>query len=648
MRHEYLSHIDILRALAVFLVIFNHLEWPYFGGGFIGVDVFLVISGYLITKNIYKEQENTGKFSFKNFYQRRVIRLAPTFFTVMISCCLAFYFVLTTDEWINFLKTLVSSVTLTSNIYYWTLLGDYFSINAKSTPLLHIWSLSLEEQFYLIWPLFLLLILKIRSKLYSILFLLSIILVSVGVSNIFVLSDPIAAYYLLPSRIFEFCIGSLIAFLPKKDLSKNISYIFTAISMIIILFSSVYINKTTIFPSYIALIPCVGAALFIYFSSAIGDINFLSPIKYLGKISYPMYLWHWPIIVYLNINSIQLNLFVSISVILFVIALSVISYEKIEKTIKNYYNQKLQNTIKTFFILPSLIFILYSMIYFYYSGQQKIKQNHLSEISTQTYIQCIDKNTHPMQECFFGDLSLKKPEILLLGDSHANAQRGFVDILAKDANLQGYEVTYSSTAFLPNLERLIYPADQNKIKHIPNFKSINDSNVSRIQNNQFKYVILGGYFPHNAERNIYSISTENPAIEKSHQFFMYGFENALDIIIKSGAIPIIINDNPILMDVDVNCNLRTSSPKEKCFFDQKKYELDFQNWQHDLIELKTKYKELIVLDFNPIICPEAVCYSYLDHTPLYRDGQHLTYTGSAKIGIKYLRKYGNPFKAHEQ
>lgn len=169
MRHEYLSHIDILRALAVFLVIFNHLEWPYFGGGFIGVDVFLVISGYLITKNIYKKQENTGKFSFKNFYQRRVIRLAPTFFTVMISCCLAFYFVVTTDEWINFLKTLVSSVTLTSNIYYWTLLGDYFSINAKSTPLLHIWSLSLEEQFYLIWPLFLLLILKIRSKFYSIL-----------------------------------------------------------------------------------------------------------------------------------------------------------------------------------------------------------------------------------------------------------------------------------------------------------------------------------------------------------------------------------------------------------------------------------------------------------------------------------------------
>lgn len=79
MRHEYLSHIDILRALAVFLVIFNHLEWPYFGGGFIGVDVFLVISGYLITKNIYKEQENTSKFSFKNFYQRRVVRLAPTF-----------------------------------------------------------------------------------------------------------------------------------------------------------------------------------------------------------------------------------------------------------------------------------------------------------------------------------------------------------------------------------------------------------------------------------------------------------------------------------------------------------------------------------------------------------------------------------------
>ncbi|WP_339352573.1 acyltransferase family protein [Acinetobacter beijerinckii] len=643
MRHEYLSHIDILRALAVFLVIFNHLEWSYFGGGFIGVDVFLVISGYLITKNIYKEQENTGKFSFKKFYQRRVIRLAPTFFTVMISCCLSFYFVLTTDEWINFLKTLVSSVTLTSNIYYWTLLGDYFSINAKSTPLLHIWSLSLEEQFYLIWPLFLLFILKIKSNFYSILFLLVIIFASVCVSHFFVLSDPIAAYYLLPSRIFEFCIGGLIAFLPKKNFSKNTSYMFTAISLIIILFASMSINKMTIFPSYIALIPCIGAALFIYFSSAIGDVNFLNPIKYLGKISYPMYLWHWPIIVYLNINSIQLNLFVSIAVILFTIALSIISYEKIEKTIKNYYTKKPQNTIKTFFILPSLIFILYSTIYFYSLEQQKSKQNHLSETSTQTYIQCIDRNPHPMQECFFGDLSLKETKILLLGDSHANAQRGFIDVLAKDANLQGYEVTYSSTAFLPNLERFIHLADQNKIKHIPNFKSINDSNISLIQNNQFKYVILGGYFPHNAERNIYSISMENPDIEKSHQFFISGFENALDIIIKSGAIPIIINDNPILMDVDMNCNLRTSSPQEKCFFDQKKYELDFQYWQHDLTVLKTKYKELIVLDFNPIICPQKVCYSYLGHTPLYRDGQHLTYTGSAEIGVEYLKKYGNPF-----
>ena len=155
MKSEYQPHIDILRALAVLLVIFNHLDFTLFSGGFIGVDVFFVISGYLITKNIVSEKRTSGTFCFKKFYQRRVLRLAPAFFTVLLTCSIAFSLILTPEEWTQYLKTAISTVTLSSNIYYTTLLNDYFSISGKSTPLLHIWSLSLEEQFYLIWPLFL-------------------------------------------------------------------------------------------------------------------------------------------------------------------------------------------------------------------------------------------------------------------------------------------------------------------------------------------------------------------------------------------------------------------------------------------------------------------------------------------------------------
>lgn len=638
MRHEYLSHIDILRALAVLLVIFNHLELPYFSGGFIGVDVFLVISGYLITKNIKIEVKSTSQFSFKHFYQRRVIRLAPTFFTVMISCCLAFYFIQTTDEWINFLKTLVSSVTLTSNIYYWTLLGDYFSINAKSTPLLHIWSLSLEEQFYLIWPLFLFLILKIRSKFSSILLLLSIILVSVGISHVFVLSDPIAAYYLLPSRIFEFCIGGLIAFLPKKYFSKYTSYIFTIISLIIILFASMYINKMTIFPSYVALFPCIGAALFIYFSSSIGDINFLSPIKYLGKISYPMYLWHWPIIVYLNVNSIQLNLFVSISVILFTIALSIISYEKIEKTIKNHYTEKPQNTIKNFFIFPSLTIIFISILIIQYDISQKgkIQQPYPSKEKP-----CLDSNL--FQECLFG---LKKNktniDLLLIGDSHANAQSPIVDILSTDADILGYEFTQSTTIFLPDTDCVRSDkTEKEKDYWVNRFRERNDLIQHMIQKNNYRFVVMGGYFTMNY--CIYS----NEKQKDSKKAFFEGIDRAISLILKAGAVPVIIQDNPSLKNIDINCNVRSDKPKQFCRYDSTLHFKHVKNWDLELLHLKKKYPTLLIIDFTDIICPDGFCYSYINHIPLYRDGHHLTYTGSAQIGVKYLKKYGNPFKAHE-
>ena len=161
---KYQPHIDLLRALAVFLVILNHLEFSFFSGGFIGVDIFFVLSGYLITQNIVNEKAQTDKFSFLAFYQRRVIRLVPALLATIIISTLFFISIMTTEEIQNYLRTVISSLTLSSNIYYTTLLNDYFSINAKSTPLLHIWSLNLEEQFYLFWPLFLLLTLKFSNK----------------------------------------------------------------------------------------------------------------------------------------------------------------------------------------------------------------------------------------------------------------------------------------------------------------------------------------------------------------------------------------------------------------------------------------------------------------------------------------------------
>ena len=634
MKSEYQSHIDILRALAVLLVIFNHLDFAFFSGGFIGVDVFFVISGYLITKNILSEKNTTGSFSFKHFYQRRVLRLAPAFFTVLSLCSLAFFLILTPQEWIAYLKTAVSTITLTSNIYYTTLLSDYFSISSKSTPLLHIWSLSLEEQFYLVWPLLFLGIIKL-SQYFKILSLIFIIILSLIISHLLVQNNPIAAYYLLPSRVFEFAIGAALVFLPSIQFQKKTSIFLGILSIIIIITSNFFINNQTFFPSYTALLPCLAAACFIY-SGKYFTGYYLSWLEYIGKISYPMYLWHWPIIVYLTTHSISLDLTIKILILVFTIAFSILTYEKIEKKIKSS-SKKIIMPIKTLFILPGLLIILFSigssLLY------QKEKFPNL-KIETPS-IKCIDHNQHPINDCFMGHNKTDTISVFLIGDSHANAQSGFINHLLIDANLQGYEITKSSSAFLYGLHRYVKNPRTHVIRLIPDYYEYNTTVSKLIRTNQFKYVVMGGYFPHNWERNIYSKMTQ-PAKNQSKAMFIEGLSNSIELIKNSGAIPVLVNDNPILMDIDINCHLRSSFTH--CSFERNKYLRDFQEWHKILNKIQQDHKNLIVLDFNNIICDSKKCHSSLNGTALYRDNQHLTYAGSQQIAIEYLKHHKNPFK----
>lgn len=357
MQHSYNYQIDLLRAIAVLLVVFNHLNISLFQDGFIGVDIFLVISGYLITKNIIKEQNEKSSFSLQKFYERRVIRLAPAFFTVISICMVIFTLILTEDEWRLFLHSVLSSISLTSNIYFSIQLNDYFSINAYSTPLLHIWSLSLEEQFYLIWPIILIFLFGSTTKKYSFIFLL-LIIASLILSEALSQVNQIFAYYLLPSRIFEFCIGAIVAVLPHYKVSKKTSFFCLSSSIVFILLASYFFNKQIKFPTYNALIPCLSAALFIYFSQNIEKIKTLNPIYYLGKISYPMYLWHWPIIVYLSLYSIDFTPFICILVILFTVVFSSLTHEVIENKCKKVLSN-FQSKYKKIFYFTCLLHYSY-------------------------------------------------------------------------------------------------------------------------------------------------------------------------------------------------------------------------------------------------------------------------------------------------
>lgn len=630
MHSMYQRHIDILRALAVLLVIFNHLDFVFFSGGFIGVDIFFVISGYLITKNIVLEKSNTKTFSFKKFYQRRVLRLAPAFFTMLIVSSLIFYFIFTPQEWSDYLKTAASTVSLTSNIYYATLLSDYFSISSQSTPLLHIWSLSLEEQFYLIWPLLLLAILKL-SKNIKIASISLIIVLSLICSHLLAKTHPIVAYYILPSRMFEFLIGAVLVFVPLVPMKKSVHIILSITSIFIILASSILIDSQTLFPSYIALIPCLATALFIYAGQyCIG--SYTKWVEYIGKISYPMYLWHWPIIVYLTVLSVPFSLSLKVVILLLTLMLSYLTYEKIEKKITK--NPNIKMPIQQFFILPALLVILLSAIY------SLTKNEEPQSVVPSSNIKCIDKRQHPLAECIVGDQSIQQTSVFLIGDSHANAQSGLIDYLLRDAQLKGYELTMSSSAFLYGVNRSVWDSKTQEMQLISRYYDHNMMLAEIIRKNNYKYVIMGGYFPHNWNRNTYSVD-QLPSKSNSKNIFIQGLKDAIMLIESSGATAVLINDNPILRDVDINCHLRSSF--SNCSFSRDKHKQDFQEWMELLSELKKEYKNLKVIDMNEIICDEKSCYSSLNDVALYRDRQHLSYAGAEQIGAEYLKRYPNPF-----
>ena len=214
--------IDILRAISVISVIIFHLDKTFFPLGYLGVDIFFVISGYLITKIISKELEN-NKFSFKHFYLRRIKRILPAFLVVLFTALVGMFFILLSADFKFFTESLLASLAFVPNIYFW-ITGGYFGSNDELKPLLHLWSLGVEEQFYFFFPVIFFLIFKNFSKLiYKILFILIIIFFSYSINIFFIIKghlDP--NFFLLPSRAWQFGLGAVAALLPLLNLKYRI------------------------------------------------------------------------------------------------------------------------------------------------------------------------------------------------------------------------------------------------------------------------------------------------------------------------------------------------------------------------------------------------------------------------------------------
>ena len=342
MKLVYRPEIDGLRAIAVGAVILYHaqitiLGYQPFKGGFIGVDIFFVISGYLITSIILKELVTTGSFSFKHFYERRVRRILPVLLFVMLVSLPFAWMYLLPDSFVDFSKSILYSLGFSSNFYFYYS-GLEYSVEGLKHPFLHTWSLSVEEQYYILFPIVLLITFKSFRK-YLIHILIFGFIVSLGLAEWSSRNYPSVSFYFLHTRMWELIAGSILAYFEvtngHRSQNKTLNLLFPTIGLILIGHSILFFNDEMFHPSFFTLSPIIGVCLLIWFSSKNELITKILSTKLfvgVGLISYSLYLWHYPIFVFaakLNISEGGISKKILMGVL--IVALSIISYYFIEK-----------------------------------------------------------------------------------------------------------------------------------------------------------------------------------------------------------------------------------------------------------------------------------------------------------------------------
>ena len=361
MQIKYRPEIDGLRAISVIAVIIYHARLNYNGydllkGGFIGVDIFFVISGYLIGSIILKELISTNNFSFMNFYERRARRILPALFFVLITSMIFAWIYLMPSSLYEFSISLISSLGFVSNIFFHYSGLEYGADNSFYKPLLHTWSLSVEEQFYIIFPIILIICFKFFKnhilKIFFVLILISFFLAEWGSRH-----DASASFYFIHTRLWELLAGVILAKLEIQYGRKTIlpwTKILPSVGIILITISLVLFDDKMRHPSFYTSIPIIGVMLIIWYSNKNEILTKLLSTKIfvgIGLISYPLYLWHYPIFSFVLIHGGGVNKFLIAFSIIF---LSIITYFFVE----NLYRRKAS---KKFFLI-SLIISLTLMI----------------------------------------------------------------------------------------------------------------------------------------------------------------------------------------------------------------------------------------------------------------------------------------------
>jgi peptidoglycan/LPS O-acetylase OafA/YrhL len=661
---KYRPDIDGLRAIAVIVVVGFH-AWPReFSGGFIGVDVFFVISGYLIS-GIVLEGLTEAKFSFAEFYVRRIKRIFPALMLVLATCAALGWFIVWAEPYAQLGKHIVAAVGFVLNFVLWREAG-YFDTEAIRKPLLHLWSLSIEEQFYLVWPAVLLLASK---RAYNIAIVTGLIAIASFLINVaWVNTHPAATFFMPFTRAWELMLGSLLASLERmpawsagavaataKTCRVSVRLVretagWSGAAMIAIAF--VMLSPGKAFPGWWALLPTFGAVLIIVAGMGAAFNRYVlawPPMVFIGLISYPLYLWHWPLLSFawqISFNDPPHWVRDVLVVVSFVLAW--LTYKLLERPIRSSRVAR-----------PAVVLVLVALVIggagfaIERSGGLPLRaanatgfvRSDFDSTFLKTFyektVSCTPASDNLDPGTLCQSLPGAVPRLAVLGDSHAlvlypgvvQAMRGrntvflrtcafpLVGLIETNKALNGYCPAKTSE------EQVAYLAGVDSLETV----ILSFRGPLHLSGKGF------GTGPQEREHDVVleAATPEQRGLTQA-QLFSFGLSGAIDVLERAGKRVVVVLDFPELgFDIQDCLFDRPFRPKlSDCRIERSAVEARQKDYRAAIEQMRLRHPNLLVFDTMPLTCDERYCYGIKDHHVLYLDDDHIGIYGSKMIGEK--------------
>jgi peptidoglycan/LPS O-acetylase OafA/YrhL len=630
---KYRAEIDGLRAVAVLPVILFHGAVSGFSGGFVGVDVFFVISGYLITTILLNDLQN-GSFSILKFYERRARRILPALFFVILVCLPFAWRWMLPSQLEDFGASLVSVAFFVSNFFFWQGSG-YFDAAAELKPMLHTWSLAVEEQYYIFFPPLLFLVWKWRSK-WVLPFFVAGFLTSLCLAQWMTQTNPSASFYLSPTRFWEILAGSICAFILRKNALPN-SEIGASVGLLLIALSIAVFTKNTPNPGFWTLVPVGGTALIILFArdgTLVAKALAFGPLVWIGILSYSAYLWHQPLFAFARIRFVSEpeGLFL-LSLIIATFALSWFSWKFIEQPFR--VTSSFAFTRPAIFSMSGVALTILVAIGFGFSAFNGLPHRPTPAGETFADITALEKSLSPNPglsfDCAQEELTLTdtcrtspEPSIALWGDSYA--MHLAPALVASPTKLDFIQLTVSSCGPFPGL---VVKVDDIYWKDCMAF---NDDALQWIaRTDHITTVVLSAAFLPTQHQLFKRGDTEVPQ-GIVHQTLVQSLLSTSRYLRKHGKAVLIVSPPPQNGESLGRCFIsqRVMGPSaSSCDFAQA--EQTKRNQKISAI-LKEVESEIPVIWFDTFLCHDGICRTALDTISIYRDSGHLSITGSRILG----------------